>query len=374
MLLKKNLWLGIFLSIPFWGFSQTFDISDGYDIVPKKTATVIRTDNYNLQVKSIDKKENGEVKLKGKILNKQNQPIRNAIVFQNNKDDSNKKNTNKAGEFEITLSQAFDNLSIESEQKTSTISLNELEETSNLTGDEEEAAEPETDEATTKLSGVFVANFGEESVIQPNILISQDWEFGNWCGLEMKVMGLVNNKDTLLQTNGLNLIKPEISKFNFRLSADFKPFTNYRYFDINLETNIFRQRLNFQKDPVADPAVVNEDITSLLFRFGMGIKLEEQLSFAFNGVYYNVFAGRSSYEKRFSDKVWKNYLNAEFSGRFYVKQGLLKGAFLQASYVFNSVKFRSILDTQDTGNFFIRLGFEKPVAKKNKSTAKNEPK
>lgn len=211
----------------------------------------------------------------------------------------------------------------------------------------------------TSLSGLFVANFGQESMIQPNIMLSQGYAIGRH-GIELRILGFQSNRDTVQQINGLHLIKPEISKLNFRLTGDVKPFKNHTNFSLNPEINIYRQQLNQRNE--LNQEIQSDDITSLLCKFTAGYNIAEGLNLYASGVYYSVFEGIQNYENRFGEGANQNFLNFELSGQFAVKEGGLQGTYIQAQFNLNSENYKNLLETRDLGVFMIRLGFNKALS------------
>lgn len=212
----------------------------------------------------------------------------------------------------------------------------------------------------TSLAGLLVADFGEESVIQPNLMLSQGWKLGRHA-VELRVLGFQKNKDTIQQVNGLNLIKPEISKYNFRLTGDIIPFEKMRKFSIIPEINVFKQQLNKPKSETQ--VIQNYDITSLLGKLTAGYSAADGLHFYASGVYYNVFEGVQFYEERFGETAVKQFWNFELSGKFAFGKGALDGTFIQAVFNLNSTDYKELLNTKDSGVFLIRIGFDKPLIK-----------
>lgn len=209
----------------------------------------------------------------------------------------------------------------------------------------------------TSFSGLFLANLGAESTIQPNIMLSQGWRFGR-NSVELRIMGLQNNKDTAQLANGLNLIKPEFSKINFRITGDFVPVKQIDKLSINAEINIFKQQLNFAKQDVQ-----TGDISSLLIKFSTGYRPAPGLHFYATGVLYSVFEGVQLFENRFGSDATKNFWNFELSGKFAVSGGPLEGTFIQASLNINTDDYKKLINTKDAGVFLIRLGFNKEIIK-----------
>lgn len=220
--------------------------------------------------------------------------------------------------------------------------------------------EKSEDNSSTSLSGLLVANLGEESIIQPNIMFSQGWEIGRH-SVELRILGLQNNKDTVQLVNGLNLIKPEISKINFRISGNFKPFKKAERLSANTELNIFKQQLNQNK--VSSNDIQSNDITSMLLKFTGGYFPAEGLNFYASGVYYNVFEGVQFYEQRFGANTVKKFWNFELSGQFVFRKGPLEGTFVQALFNINSDEYKQLLNTKDSGVFLIKVGFNKDLIK-----------
>ena len=227
-------------------------------------------------------------------------------------------------------------------------------------GEKSDKDEDEDKNALTSLAGLFVANLGEDAIVQPNIVLSQSWKIGR-SGVELRILGLQNNKDTLVKVNGLNLVKPEISKLNFRLTGDIKFLKNNDRLTFQPQVNIFTQRIN-KMDELAEETS-SDDITSVLMKVTGGYMADEGLHFYLSGVYYNVFSGVEYFKKRFGDEAKQSFFNVELTGKFQIQEGALKNTFVEASYIFNSSNFKSLLDTEDSGVFLLRIGFNKALKK-----------
>ena len=215
----------------------------------------------------------------------------------------------------------------------------------------------EENNSLTSLSGLFLANFGEESTIQPNIMLSKSWVIERG-GIELRIMGFQKSEDTVQLKNGLNLIKPEISKINCRITGDFIPFKKVDKLSVNAEMNFYRQQVNYSD---VNQVVQSNNITSFLGKFTMGFRPAEGLHFYATGIYYSVFEGVQYYEDRFGADAIKNFWNFELSGKFYFKDGALKGTFVQLAYNINSNNYKELINTKDPGLFLIRLGFNKEL-------------
>lgn len=331
----------ILLNVQFIN-SQTFSASD---VFPTDSKTKeIETDTYFLSLRT-EKKEDFYL-ITGEIIDKATgDPIVGASVIP-------------MGTSSGTITDFDGKFSLESKTETPKLSIQ-------IMGFSDETVEvppvEEDNDAVTSLSGLLVANFGEESVIQPNIMFSQGWMLGRHA-IELRILGFQKNKDTIRKTNGLNLIKPEISRYNFRLTGDIKPFKNYNFISLNPEINIYKQQLN--RYDILSQDIIHNDITSFLGKITVGFKLADGLHLYASGVYFDLIEGVQFYKQRFGQDVAKEFWNFELSGKFAFDNGPLDGTFIQAGLNFNSSDYKDLLNTQDSGVFLIRLGFNKPLAKR----------
>lgn len=329
-----------FFLVYFVNYGQTFSLSDSFS--QKKSKTI---ETQNSIIKLINSKGKENFIISGKLLDKETKsPIPNATISENNKSNS------------ATTTDFNGNFTIESASETPELKI------SNLGNDSEIVnTDSSKDEETslTSLSGLLVANLGDESVVQPNIMLSQGWKISSRSAIELRVLGFQKNKDTIQLTNGLNLIKPEISKIDLRITGDFIPFKNIEAFSLNTELNLYKQQLN--KVDTSSQNIQGKDITSLLWKLTAGYNPTNGLHFYASGVYYNVFEGVENYEKRFGESAIKQFWNCELSGKFVFKDGMMKGTFVQAALNINSNNYKELLNTKDSGVFLLRIGFDKTL-------------
>ncbi len=322
-------------------YGQTFNGDDAFS--NKSKSGKIKTEAHIVKIK-VGKTDNKSSKsvISGVILDRQtSQPVPGVNVME--KGTNNTVVTDLNGEF-----------TLQTNNKNAVLTIN------SIAAVPEDVEVPKSDVGSlTSLSGLLVANLGEESIIQPNIMLSQGWKLGRHA-IELRVLGLQKNKDTIQQVNGLNLIKPEISKLNFRITGDFVPLKKVENFTLNTELNIYKQQLN--KITGTENEVVSNDITSMLCKLTAGYKPAKGLHFYGSGVYYNVFEGVEFYEDRFGANAIKKFWNFELSGQFVFNSGALEGTFVQASFNVNSDDYKELLDTKDSGVFFIKIGFNKALS------------
>lgn len=307
--------------------------------------------NGNFIVKYNKIISNGSTVISGEILDKETKsPLPGIVITE--KGTVNSTSSDIDGKFSLKINAYSAILTISSAGYfTEELNLAEVKEVDDEDNDEVEK------NSLTSLSGLFLANLGGESTIQPNIMLSQSWILGRH-GVELRIMGLQNNKDTAQLTNGLNLIKPEISKINFRITGDFIPFKKIDKLNANAEINLFRQQLNYWD---VNQNAMSNDITSMLLKLTLGYQPADGLHFFTSGVYYKVFEGIQYYENRFGSDAITNFWNFEVSGKFIFKTGAFKGSFIQAAYNINSNNYRTLINTKDSGVFLIRIGFNKEL-------------
>ena len=327
-------------------FCQTFNTADSF---PKKSnKTKVKTANFIVDL--IAEGRNGATIIAGNVTDRETKsPIPGISITE--KGTVNGTTTNSDGEFTLNT-QSKNAILLISYSGYNTEEISTPESTDPISED---------DNSLTSLSGLFIANLGQESTIQPNIMLSQSWKIGRH-SIDLRIMGLQNNMDTIQRINALNLIKPEISKINFRITGDFRPIKNNDNATANTEINIFKQQLN-QNDN-SNQNTQKNDISSLLFKFTAGYRPADGLNFYASGVYYNVFEGVQYYQERFGPNSIKHFWNFEISGKFQISDGALAGTFIQAMYNVNSKDFKKLLNTEDSGVFLIRLGFNKDIYKK----------
>ncbi len=205
-------------------YAQTFSTFDTFS--KKSNSKTIRTGEYIVNIET--KKVNEKVIVSGKILDKETKSALPGVSVTE-KGTVNGTVTDLEGKFTFQTSANSPILSF------SFAGFNPEQIIAPDAGNAEKSGE----NSSTSLSGLFVANLGEESIIQPNIMFSQGWKIGRQ-SVELRILGLQNNKDTAHLVNGLNLIKPEISKMNFRLSGNFEPFKKIEKLSTHIELNIFK--------------------------------------------------------------------------------------------------------------------------------------
>jgi hypothetical protein len=212
--------------------------------------------------------------------------------------------------------------------------------------------------AITSLTGMFVGSDGEEVVAQPNILISQNWVLiKEKLAIQMRFSGLQTNKDTIRFSNGIYLNKPEISKYNFELSAYFQN----KFVFINLDLGVYKQQLNWYDNSTPSPIVKNGNITNSSAKLSAGVYYESSFYIFAQLNYFNVLNGVDNYISTFGNNAPKSFLNFELCGKFQVTDGIFKGVFLQPILSFHSNKYQDILGTQDKATFILKVGFDKPI-------------
>jgi hypothetical protein len=324
-------------------YGQTFSTFDSF---PEKSGSkTIKTDAYIINLKT--EKTNEKIIVSGEILDKETKSNLSGVSVTE-KGTMNGTITNNDGEFTFETSTNSPILSFSSTGFTS----------EQVIAPEANNGDKTKDNSSTSLSGLLGANIGEGSIIQPNIMLSQGWKIGRH-GVELRILGLQNNRDTVKLVNGLNLIKPEISKINFRITGDFMPFNKVEKLSANAELNIFRQQLN--QNNALSHDIQSNDITSMLLKLSGGYRPANGLHFYASGVYYNVFEGVQYYEERFGGNAVKKFWNFELSGQFVFKEGAFDGTFVQALFNFNSDEYKKLLDTKDSGLFLIKIGFNKAL-------------
>lgn len=325
-------------------YGQTFST---YDTFSKRTSTKeIETDNFIIRLKS--EKIDDKISISGEVLDKETmEGVPGVNIIE--RETSNGTTTDFDGKFNIRTSNKNTILDISF---------------AGFTTAQVEVPSVEVDKsAITSLSGLLVANLGEESVIQPNLMLSQAWKIDRH-GIELRILGFQKTNDTSRKINGLNLIKPELSKYDFRLTGNFKPFNDkhkFKSFSLIPEINVFKQQLNQAIEETQ--SIQNNDITSLLGKFTAGYSAADGLNFYVSGVYYKVLEGVEFYEERFGENAIKKFWNFELSGKFAVDGGPLEGTFIQALFNIHSSDYKDFLNTEDSGVFMMRIGFDKPLVK-----------
>ncbi len=336
----------IIISITSPIYSQTFNVSDTF---PKRSNERISNektlfiDAYIINM--ITEKEGNTYIVKGNISDiNDSTGIWGVQIFE--KDTRNISITDSDGNFLIRTTQNSPTLSI------STVGFRRED---IVAPDANGNSSDDSNKPLNKFHGLLVSSFGSESIIQPNIMFTHSWEIKKRHGVELRFLGFQSSKDTDRTVNGLNLIKPEISKFNFNLSGQYIPLKKSDNLLLNAELNIFRQQLNQQNLTTA--STQSNDITSMLTKLSVGFRPTDGLSFFLSGVHYNVFEGVQFYEDRFGDNTVKNFWNIDLSGKFYIDDGTLEGTFVQAMFNVNSKEYKRLLNTNDTGVFLIKIGF-----------------
>jgi hypothetical protein len=342
---SKQILIVLFAFVMVATNGQTFSTSDYFSM--KSNSKKITTGQYIIELSS--KKADDKFVISGRIIDKTNKKAIGGINVME-KGTTNGTTTASDGAFMLRTN---------SDGPILTISYMGFSSDEINVPKAENDNEPE-DNSLTSLSGILVANLGEESIIQPNIVLSQGWKMGR-NGVELRILGLQNNKDTLQLSNGLNLIKPEISRINFRLTGNFIPIKKLDMLSTNFELNIFRQQLNH--NDIAQN-VQSNSISSLLLKLTLGYCPTDGINIYGSGVYYHVLEGVQYFEDRFGPTVAKSFWNFELSGKFFVQNGVMKGTFIQALYTVNSSDYRQLLGTKDYGVFLIKMGFNKALIKK----------
>lgn len=362
--MKKSLYLVIILILTFTlSQAQTFTLSETESARGKMVSGGYGAGGGTTYTLSGFSYDAGTKVLTGTIKDSKGTPAVGLTIFEKG-DNSNSITPNSTtGNFTLALRGAGTTVLVFDGVDTQEIDVSKKALTS-LTFGGEEGEKPAIEDNFTKLTGMLVTNFGEDVVLQPNLLASRTWRTDNF-GAELRLSGFQKNKDTTRYVNAVNLFKPEISNFHLRFAGEWKPKITkdnkeiMKGFAMNFELNFYNQELN-------NPETKEEaqDLNSLLLKLGAHYEPLDGVQFLLQAQYYNILTGAAEFEKRFGQNLGKEFLNLEASAQFMFDDGMAKGLFIQPVLLINNGDTQKLTGKEDNVVFLIRCGFGKTVTRK----------